>query len=143
MKGSALCFWIFNILIFHANLLFSMKLIKKWLNSWISLRFNLYTIAWIFRGNIFWLCKIYNSIRRNSFQFPRSRYMWKFCTGEPRNSAPSRPVYTENLTAMNEWMVCVSTKYKQSKKTDIHQSITKLFCMYCLMLGELFRGWTV
>lgn len=29
MKGSALCFWIFNILIFHANLLPSMKLIKK------------------------------------------------------------------------------------------------------------------
>ena len=29
MRGSALCFWIFNILIFHANLLSSMRLIKN------------------------------------------------------------------------------------------------------------------
>ena len=29
MKGSALCFWIFNILIFHANLLSSMRIIKN------------------------------------------------------------------------------------------------------------------
>ena len=29
MKGSALCFWIFDISIFHANLLYSMRLIKN------------------------------------------------------------------------------------------------------------------
>ena len=141
MKGSALCFWIFDILIFHANLLFSMKLIKNHKICEFGSNSVCIKLLEIFRRNFFWLCKRYAEIRRNSFQFPKSQNMWKWCKVEPRNNALNEPVILKTLQQdINLFLNMINEDWSSFDILIVSQIYINI---YFLLLGELFRGRTV